>query len=120
MCVVLLELGFMAGKHMGEWDEMGWWQLWLVESSCLSFDNGDKWMGRYVLWSCQYGGSIYTYSLVFADYIPKGASRGAATPIGALLRKDMASVCGGLIQMSLLLSRSQSSVIVCRSVDSSR
>jgi hypothetical protein len=27
------------------------------------------------------------------DYIPKGASRGAATPIGALLRKDMACVC---------------------------
>jgi hypothetical protein len=32
-------------------------------------------------------------SLMFADDIPKGASRGAATPIGALLRKDMASVC---------------------------
>ena len=27
------------------------------------------------------------------DNIPKGASRGAATPIGALLRKDMSSVC---------------------------
>jgi hypothetical protein len=59
-------------------------------------------------------------SLVFADYIPKGASRGAATPIGALLRKDMVSVCGDVIQVLLLsLSRSQSSMVVFRSVDSS-
>jgi hypothetical protein len=59
-------------------------------------------------------------SLVFADYIPKGASRGAATPIGALLRKDMASVYGDVIQVLLLsLSRSQSSMVVFRSVDSS-
>jgi hypothetical protein len=30
---------------------------------------------------------------MFVNNIPKGASRGAATPIGALLRKDMSSVC---------------------------
>lgn len=37
-------------------------------------------------------------------YIPKGASRGAATPTGALLRKDMASV--------YFSSRSQASMAV--------
>jgi hypothetical protein len=72
-------------------------------------------------WVDTYCGAVSTAVLSFlmiADYIPKGASRGAATPIGALLRKDMASVCGDAIQV-LLLSRSQSSMAVCRSVGSS-
>jgi hypothetical protein len=64
---------------------------------------------RYILWKCQYG---VPSSLRFANYIPKGASRGAATPIGALLRKDMASVV-------VLFSRSQVSMAVFRNVASS-
>ena len=58
--------------------------------------------------------------LMFANHIPRGASRGAATPIGALLRKDMASVCCGSGKVvKELVSRSQSSMAVFRDVDSS-
>jgi hypothetical protein len=60
--------------------------------------------------------SVYgdSTSRIFANHIPKGASRGAATPIGALLRKDMAS---GVLWM--LFSPSQVSMAVFRDVASS-
>jgi hypothetical protein len=59
-------------------------------NSRLSFFNLRK--GKDVLYSCQRQDPIplRTYSQV-SKYIPRGASRGAATPTGALLRKDIAS-----------------------------
>jgi hypothetical protein len=51
---------------------------------------------------------------MFANYIPKGASKGAATPIGALLRKDIISICVAEVvlwsKVLLLLSRSDGCV----------
>jgi hypothetical protein len=83
-------IGLYGWKGCGRIGRIGWQRFWLAESSCLFL--------RSVTGGCvdTYCGAVsmaILSSLMFADDIPKGASRGAATPIGALLRKDMASVC---------------------------
>jgi len=62
----------------------------LAGEELLSIQVGDKQMmvhtGKLLI-------RRFFHNLVFANDIPKGASRGAATPTGELLRMDMASVC---------------------------